>query len=255
METERIDQLLMEIREFCRQNSNPAIVKKYSRFFVEGYDAYGMEQKVIETQRKIWLDKYRSELGFNGFLQLCDLLVAGGKYEEVFLAFWFIKTYEKEFTRDTFNHLATWLENGICNWAQSDTFSMDIISPFLINRIVHMDDLTQWRYSPSKWIRRAVPVSLIKPAQKDMPVKAVLEFIVPLMPDSEKVVHQGLGWLLREIWKLYPAEVEPFLLDWKDTCARLIIQYATEKMTGEQKLRYRKSSSKPVKNVHVPEPK
>jgi 3-methyladenine DNA glycosylase AlkD len=253
METDRINQLLLEIREFYRQNSNPAIVKKYSRFFVEGYDAYGTEQKVIETQRKIWLDKYRSDLGFNGFLKLGDLLVAGGKYEEVFLSFWFIKTFEKEFTRDIFNHLATWLENGICNWAQSDTFSMDIISPFLMTRIVQLDDLSQWRYSPSKWMRRAVPVSLIKPAQKDMPVKAVLEFIVPLMPDSEKVVHQGLGWLLREVWKLHPAEVESFLMDWKDTCARLIIQYATEKMTVEQKSRYRRSSSTPVKNIRIPE--
>jgi hypothetical protein len=29
-------------------------------------------------------------------------------------------------------------------------------------------------------------------------------------------------------------------LKWKDTCARLIIQYATEKMTKEEKLGFKK---------------
>jgi 3-methyladenine DNA glycosylase AlkD len=120
---------------------------------------------------------------------------------------------------------------------------------------VKLDDLSGWRYSTSKWMRRSVPVSLIKPAQQGLPVSVVLDFIAPLMPDSEKVVHQGLGWLLREIWKLYPAEVEPFLLEWKDTCARLIIQYATEKMTNEQKLNYRRSSSKTGKTFRLPEAK
>ncbi len=245
MKTNQIDHLLMEIRDFCLQNSNPALVQKYSRFFVEGYDAYGVEQKVIENQRKIWLEEFRGTLGFDDFLKLGDLLVASGKYEEVFLAFWFIKTFDKEFTKDTFTKLADWLENGICNWAQTDTFSMDIVSPFLINRIVELDDFSGWRNSPSKWMRRSVPVSLIKPAQQGLPVTVVLDFIAPLMHDSEKVVHQGLGWLLREVWKIYPAEVEPFLMEWKDICARLIIQYATEKMTSKHKIKFRRSSSKP----------
>ena len=33
---------------------------------------------------------------------------------------------------------------------------------------------------------------------------------------------------------------ETFLLKWKNTAPRLIIQYATEKMTLEQKLRFKK---------------
>ena len=82
------------------QNSNPALVQKYSRFFVEGYDAYGVDQKILETQRQFWLEEHRKELGFEGFMALGDLLVAGGKYEEVFLAFWFIKKFEKEFTEE-----------------------------------------------------------------------------------------------------------------------------------------------------------
>jgi 3-methyladenine DNA glycosylase AlkD len=61
-----------------------------------------------------------------------------------------------------------------------------------------------------------------------------------MLGDSEKVVHQGLGWFLREAWKLDRPPVEAFLLKWKDICARLIIQYATEKMGKDEKLRFKR---------------
>lgn len=61
------------------------------------------------------------------------------------------------------------------------------------------------------------------------------------MSDNEKVVHQGLGWFLRKAWEKHPQETEAFLLKWKDRCARLIIQYATEKMIPEQKVLFKKS--------------
>jgi 3-methyladenine DNA glycosylase AlkD len=71
--------------------------------------------------------------------------------------------------------------------------------------------------------------------------KKLLALIQPLMSDKERVVHQGAGWFLREAWKRQPKPVEDFLFRHKDTAARLIFQYATEKMTPEQKSRYRKS--------------
>jgi hypothetical protein len=60
-----------------------------------------------------------------------------------------------------------------------------------------------------------------------------------MMLDGERVVHQGLGWFLREAWKRDAATVEPFLLEFKDTAARLIFQYATERMTAGDKARFK----------------
>ena len=65
-------------------------------------------------------------------------------------------------------------------------------------------------------------------------------FIDPLMMDTEREVHQGLGWFLRECWKRDRDTTEGFLLKWKNDCARLIIQYATEKMTKEERLQFRR---------------
>jgi 3-methyladenine DNA glycosylase AlkD len=66
-------------------------------------------------------------------------------------------------------------------------------------------------------------------------------FIEPLVMDPEREVHQGIGWFLREAWKLKHTETELFLMKWKDKAPRLIIQYATEKMTPNEKLRFRRS--------------
>jgi len=68
----------------------------------------------------------------------------------------------------------------------------------------------------------------------------LLAFVRPLMTDPERVVHQGMGWFLRELWKKEPKPVEAFLLEWKDTAPRLIFQYATEKMTAAQKARFKR---------------
>jgi 3-methyladenine DNA glycosylase AlkD len=236
-----INELLKEIRTFCKKNADEKIVKKYARYFVEGYDAYGVDGKLSEEQRKIWFEKYKEDLGFEGFLKLGDLLVKDGKYEEVFFSIWFAGRFRKEFAAKTLDRFYKWIEIGVKNWAHSDVLSGEILSPFLTNNIISLETFADWRKSENKWHRRAVPVTMIKYLKTEPSIKTLLDFIDSLMMDEEKVVRQGLGWFLREAWKKYPAPVEKFLLKWKDRCGRLIIQYATEKMKPQEKERFRKS--------------
>ena len=236
-----INQLLAEIRKFCKENGDEKIVKKYARYFVEGYDPYGVDPKIMVPQREAWLNKYKDELRFEGFLKLGDLLVKSGKYEEAFTAFFFVKSFADHFSPKTLDGFGKWLKSDIKNWAHCDSLCGDILPQFILKNIVALDAFSGWRKSESKWQRRAVPVTMIKLLKTKMPIKSLLDFIEPLMLDEEKVVHQGLGWFLREAWKLYPKTVEAFLLKWKDKCARLIVQYATEKMSAKEKLRFRRS--------------
>ena len=64
------------------------------------------------------------------------------------------------------------------------------------------------------------------------------------MVDQEREVHQGVGWFLREAWKIQHEEVEVFLLEWKERAPRLIFQYACEKMSTEEKQRFKRTSQK-----------
>ncbi|MDP4205479.1 MAG: DNA alkylation repair protein [Bacteroidota bacterium] len=241
---DKLQNKLEEIRSFCRTNSNPALVEKYSRYFKEGYDAYGLDSKNMINQKEYWLNDWKEELSIDDYLALGDKLFESGKYEEGSFAILFIASFKKQFTSRIFEHIGRWLEKGVNNWAHSDVIVGEVISHFIKKEIVTLSVFEEWSQSSSRWKRRAVPVSLIQALKNGSEPNDLFLLIDPMMLDVERVVHQGLGWLLREIWKKYPQETESFLLRWKDSCARLIIQYATEKMDKSQKERFKKAVTK-----------
>jgi 3-methyladenine DNA glycosylase AlkD len=240
----KIEEKFLEIRKFCEKNVNPDIVKKYSRYFTEGYDAYGLDQKTYESQRDKWLELWKKDFTLSDFLLLGDKLVSTGKYEEASFAISFIYLNKENFTPETFDRLGSWLENDIINWAHTDVLCGKALGCFLTNKIIGIERLKGWTESPSKWKRRAVPVTLIEVLNMDIPLEKLFHIIEPLMLDGDKFVQKGLGWFLREAWKLHPEETEDFLLKWKDTCGRIIIQYATERMDKENKGRFKRAKKK-----------
>ena len=237
----RKEQLVREIRDYCAAHANPALAAKYARYFKEGYDSWGLmdsKDPIWNEQKQDWAARYQS-LGTNGFLQLGEMLFSSGKYEEGALAIHFLKPFATSADATILPGIEKWFRAGINNWAHTDVLCGELLAPALSEGRIAFQDLASWRQSPCKYQRRAVPVSLLGLLKTAAPSQPLLDFIAPMMADMERVVHQGLGWFLREEWKLNPAPVEQFLLVYKDTAPRLIFQYATEKMTSQQKARFR----------------
>ena len=239
-----MEEYLKQIRAYFQKHANEELVKKYSRFFTEGYDAYGVDQISLHAGMDKWLKEWRDELSLHGFIKLGDFLFQSGKYEEGSLAYLFIMDFKAEFDKTILDALGRWLENWVRNWAHTDIICGKLFRYLYEENIIDYSDLAQWRESASKWKRRAVPVSMLNLIKNHSDYKPYLDFIRPLMLDSERPVQQGLGWFLREAWKKQPVQVEPFLLEWKNTAPRLIYQYATEKMTKQQKELYRQEKIK-----------
>ena len=229
-----------EIIEFCNSNRDEAVIKKYSRYFKEGYNAYGIDSKILESQKTKWLDSWKNEITISDYLDLGDLLISTGKFEEADYAIQFIASKKNEFSIETFDRIGKWLENGIQNWANTDVLCMLVLPEFIFNKIIEPKDFINWTNSESKWKRRAVPVTFYEVIKKDTSPESILSVIENLMEDKEEDVQKGLGTLLRESWKKQPKLVEGFLLKWKDKCGRKIIQYATEKMDKSQKVKFKK---------------
>jgi 3-methyladenine DNA glycosylase AlkD len=229
--------LVSDIREFCLENENPEIVAKYSRYFHEGYDAYGLTLEQIE---QTVLEILEGGAGFKLIQQACRLLIQSPKYEETSFAILLTKAFEKDFTAKTIAELEFWFTFGIKNWAHTDVISSELIYPLLKSKFINLDNLEGWRTAYNKFQRRAVPVSLIKLLKTTKDFQPFFDFISPMMLDKAREVHQGLGWFLREAWKINKLETENFLMLWKDKAPRLIFQYATEKMTAEEKKRFKK---------------
>ena len=236
-----IDSKIKEIREFCESNSDPEIIKKFSKYFKEGYDDYGIDKNVAEKQIDDWIEQWKDEMTIESYLMLGDELIKHGRYDEKNLAITFLKTKRKHYSKDTFNRIGNWFDYGINNWATTDVLCWLVLSYFLLDKVIDLDDLKSWINAESEWKRRAVPVTLVELIKKDLKPRDAIYAIEPLMLDKSEYVQKGIGTLLRGLWKKYPVEIEDFLMKWKDNCGRLIIQYSTEKMDKEYRKKFRKN--------------
>jgi 3-methyladenine DNA glycosylase AlkD len=235
-----IDKKLKEIRDFCVMNANQSNVEKFSRYFREGFNGYGIDQKVYETQRDSWIADWADEMTIDKYLELGDKLVQAGKYEEISFAISFLKSERENYTEQTFHRIGNWFDLGISNWGNTDVLCMLVISSFFIDHVVEYCKLKEWTTANSEWKRRAVPVTLAELIKKDLKSNDALLLIEPLMLDKSGYVQKGIGTLLRGLWKIYPIDIEAFLFRWKDQCGRLIIQYSTEKMDKEYRRKFSK---------------
>ena len=236
-----IEKKLKEIKDFCIKNSDLKIVEKYSRYFKEGYNGYGIDQKIFEQQKDKWIESWNEEMTIEDYLELGERLVQSGKLEEISLAVHFLVSQKEHYTPQVFDRIGHWFDIGISNWANTDVLCMLVLPNFLTKKIITMEKLKEWNSASSEWKRRAVPVTLVEMTKKGIKTSQVIPLIEPLMLDKSEYVQKGIGTLLRELWKKYPTAVEQFLMKWKDTCGRLIIRYATEKMDKESRKRFRKS--------------
>lgn len=242
---DQVSTLAEEIRAYCRSHADPTNAGKYARYFKEGYDAWGLLDKdnpIWNEQQKDWLERYR-KIGLRGFLKLGEEMFRSGKYEEGALAIRFVTALLEDFDARSLAGVAKWFAAGIGNWAHVDTLCSLVLTPLLLEERITADSLAPWRESPHKYQRRAAVVALIGLLKTDADLARLLAFVRPMMLDPERVVHQGLGWFLREAWKKDPKPVEAFLAEWKDRAPRLIFQYATEKMTPAARARYRRAKT------------
>jgi 3-methyladenine DNA glycosylase AlkD len=240
---QRVVALVDSIRSYCSAHQDLSKLPKWQRYFREGFDSWGLLDKndpLWTTKKGQWLDEF-ADIGVDGFIDSGSLLFSSGKYEEGSLAIHFVTAYMDQLTALEIRKLGAWFQAGIANWAHTDVLCGMILSPMLQRGALGISELEQWRTSPYKFQRRAVPVAMLGLLKTKATTSSLLRFIAPLMLDDERVVHQGLGWFLREAWKRERAPVERFLLEWKDQAPRLIFQYATEKMTAAERARFKKT--------------
>jgi len=232
-------ELVQDIRSYCITNADAERVQKNQRFFKEEFIGYGLTAPMVYSKVKELLKT--GGFSLSTVVEAMPKLMGSRKFEEISLGLLLMDGLWKQFTPGTFQIISEWFGFSITNWAHADTLGMFILPKFLDKKIIEMKDFEPWLNSPYKFKRRCVPVTLIKHIKKTKEVMPSILFVERLMADPEREVHQGMGWFLREAWKISPPEVEPFLQKYKETAPRLIFQYACEKMTQENKLRFRKT--------------
>lgn len=134
--------LYKEIRSYCQANASEAIVKKYSRYFKEGYDAYGLSREQLEDKvNSILSDK---NINMKLVLSTSRHLIKSGKYEETSFAIRLLNGFSEQFTAATFKEIGKWFEIGIINWAHTDVICGVLISQFFERNIISLKALGDW---------------------------------------------------------------------------------------------------------------
>ena len=136
-------------------------------------------RECLNGRGKAHLREYRDTLGLEDFINLSDLLMENGKYEESGFTIRFMNLFKKEFSRSTFDRIGNWFEGKVRNWAISDSVCGDLLAPMLANSIVSLEDFRPWRESADRWKMRAVPVSMLIVLKSPFDPNELLEFIRP----------------------------------------------------------------------------
>lgn len=236
----KAEALFGELKSYCIEHANPELVIKYSRYFKEGvYDAWGLSQAQMDA-KKAELKK-AGNLTVDLVFDTAPLLMKSGKYEETSFVLILLSLIKDKLQKADIKRIEKLFETGIRNWAHADYLGMFFLPELMKLDLIGKEDFRGWVTSPFKFQRRCVPVTFIKLLKTGVAYEELFTFLEPLMLDPEREVHQGMGWFLREAWKVNAGVTEAFLLKWKNTAPRLIFQYACEKMDKTNKARFRRA--------------
>lgn len=237
---DRADRAIRTIRSFYKKNSDPLVVEKYSRFFREGYRAYGVNPEIQSKEIQKWIDQLEDEFTLKDYKKLFVGLFESGMNEETSTVIRFLTNLERYYSKSLFAQIRAWIGKYFTNWAQTDSVCKYVLREFILRKIVSYNDLIAWHTHKSKWVRRAVPVTTVEAFYKEQKITPVLKVGNLLIDDPVREVGQGVGWMLRDAWKIYPDRIEKLLKKHVKTGNRTAYQYACEKMDKEYRLQFRR---------------
>ncbi len=224
--------LANDIKEYCIENANPALVEKYAQHFGKDFEAYGLSLEQIEDVVMSILDE---GAGYKLIRETCRILVRSSKYEETSFAILLMKAFEKNFTSKTFEEFQFWFMFGVKHLAHADVICAELLAPMWKNGLIGYEQLEAWKSSGNKMQRRSIPITLSHLIRDIKDIPGILKFVEPLLNEESPEVIQGIGGLLYELWKTEPQNVLGYLEKTSKTDATRLVAAMSERMSKKEK--------------------
>jgi 3-methyladenine DNA glycosylase AlkD len=233
-----VNELLEEIRGRFRELADERVRASLDRFFTEEQrvDSYGVASPDIKTIARDLYPRVK-KLSIAERDRLCTALWQSGKNEEGALVCYLYRRFAKQCGGREFRVFTRWLDRYVTNWGQTDGLSLWLLGAAIGNEPELTGELDAWTRSKNRWKRRAAAVSLVPSARRGLHTREIFRIAQPLIPDEDDMVRKGVGWLLKETYPKKPVEVVKFLAPWREKAPRLVLRYAAEKMTDEDRAR------------------
>lgn len=230
------DELLATIRARLKAAVDPVYLEGVLNYFKEPIDPYGVRtpavKKIAAEVYRTWKKWPRPEQ-----IRFSEMLWESGKMEEGSIAIGLNRRVSKHFTAADFKVLEKWINRWVRNWAHTDGVSSWLVAACLENDPSLMDRVPAWTRSRNRWKRRAAAVSFLQEAGAGRNTDRILAIADLMLDDADDMVQKGVGWLLKETYPKKPREVVKYLKSNKSRPTRLLLRYAAEKMTAEDRER------------------
>ena len=113
---------------------------------------------------------------------------------------------DKDFLIDSWETIKKWQKN-VDNWGKCDALSKIYTKVLEIIPGRVLEQLKQWNKSKKIWDKRQSLVSLLYFSRTKnilLPYETIISFVSELIDDNEYYVQKGVGWTLKELYKVYP---------------------------------------------------
>lgn len=141
-----------------------------------------------------------------------------------------------------------WIDR-VDNWCHADGLSGTYSRLLEADPTTVMPVLERWNMDEALWPRRVSIVSLIHYSGKNAVFLApdeVLPMVDRCVEDRRQPMQKAVGWVLREMWRAYPEEIEAYLEDNAGRIARSAFTRAIERMDPSTRRGLRAIQRRPV---------
>ena len=229
-----MNNILAQIREELKANTDQQIQKSFQRFFKEQVKYYGVKTEVVgKIAKKYWTQV--KTLDKQTIFKLCEELFRSDYTEEVFIVSFWLPNYIEHLEPSDLATFKMWIEQYINNWAKCDGFCNHTIGDLIQKYPESISELKSWAKSKNRWLKRAAAASLIVPAKKGDFMQEAFEICDVLLADEDDMVQKGYGWLLKEERRKHQKEVFDYVVKNRRIMPRTALRYAIELMPKELK--------------------
>lgn len=226
--------LVAEVRRRLKALVDPQFREGARRYFKGEVKILGVRSEQVGALGREVRKPLKAAKDLKGAMALAEALLETGWLEEGFVAVTIMAGFVRDLGPAHYPVCDRWI--GHCdNWAAVDVLCGRVIGPVMREHGPPLDRLLKWTVSKNRWRRRAAAVCLIPAARRGLHHHAVFQVADRLMPDGDDMVRKGVGWLLKVTADADRRRVIRYLQQWRDRTSRLVLRYASEKMTPAER--------------------
>ena len=237
-----------ELIEQIERHSDPQ-TKQWFDNYLKGAIAYrGLKTPQVKKLVKAWHQQHQlNRYSLSEQLSLCTDLIAGEFAEEKFAGTLYLQTFllsklDYSVLLETCDRL--FQNEYFFDWSTTDWFCTRILDPTILKHgLPAANTIANFRKSENLWQRRAAIVSFRHPS-KDREYHPLIEQIVAdLLPSEERFIQTGVGWVLADMSKTYPAEAEALFRQHFSQLSKEVIDRHAKHLSCYKELKQMKRAS------------